>query len=97
MEMEKRVSSDRDASVQPKQLVSVREDGLLVALRSKESNFEVPKHSDPPQDCAALHAVLAGGGLEARKEIFPVGELHENRVPFASRLHELTGSGGLRT
>src|SRR5439155_380458 len=82
-----RVSSHRDASVQPEQLVPFGEDALVIPFRPEETDLEVLEHPDSPQDRAALHVVLAGGCLEARKEVLPVREFHEHHVSFASRLH----------
>src|SRR5438128_2707498 len=73
------------------ELKLIREDGLLVALRSEEADLEVLQHSDSPEDGAALDIVLPGGGFEAWEEVVAVGELHDDRVAFLLRLHRLTG------
>src|SRR2546430_15321851 len=95
MEVEQRIPSQRDTSMQPEQLVSLGENGLVVAFRPEKSDFEVTQHSDSPHHCAALHVVLAGSCLEARKETFPARELHEHGGPLASRALEPTGPEGL--
>src|SRR3989454_1626674 len=90
MEMELRVRPHCDAPVEGQQFVALRERGLLVALRSEVPDLEVLEHPDPPDDRAALDAVLLRRGLEARDEVFPVREFHDDAVPFLFRLHRLT-------
>src|SRR2546428_4591643 len=91
VEVELRVGPHRDAPVEREELMPIREDGLLVALRSEVPDLEVLQHSDSPEDRAALDIVLPGGGFEAWEEVVAVGELHDDRVAFLLRLHRLTG------
>src|SRR5438477_112998 len=85
----------RNAPVQGEELVAIGEDGLVIAVRSEETDFEVSEHADAPEDRAALHLILARGRLQAREEIVAIREFDEDGVPFASRLHELTESEAL--
>src|SRR5436190_852342 len=64
--------------------VAMGEDGLVIAVRSEETDFEVPEHPDAPEDRAALQLVPARGRLEAREQIVAIREFDEDGVPFAS-------------
>src|SRR3989441_4251996 len=90
VEVELRVRPHRDAPVEGQQLVALGEGGLLVALRSEVPDLEVLEHPDSPDDRTALDAVLLRRGLEARDEVLPVREFHDDAVPFLFRLHRLT-------
>src|SRR5436309_14680254 len=96
MEVELRVRPHRNAPVQGEQLVTLREGGLLVALRSEVADLEVLQHPDLPEDGAALDAVLLRRGLEARDEVLPVRQFHDDAVPFLFLLHRLTACGAPR-
>src|SRR3989449_8846043 len=91
VEVEFGVGPHRDPPVEREEFVTIREDGLLVTLRSEVPDLEVLEHSDSPEDRAALDLVLPGGGLEAGEEVVAIGELHYDRVAFLLRLHRLTG------
>src|SRR2546425_13194126 len=82
MEVELRVRPHRDAPMEGEQLVTLREGGLLVALRSEVADLEVLQHPDSPDARAALDAVLLRRGLEAWDEVLPVREFHDDAVPF---------------
>src|SRR5213594_1161497 len=96
VQVELRVGPHRNAPVEREQLVTVREDGLLVTFRPEVPDLEVLEHPDSPQDRAALDLVLPGGGLEAREEVVAVGQLHDDGVAFLLRLHRLTARGAPR-
>src|SRR5256885_6111893 len=82
MEVELRVRAHRDAPVEGEQLVTLREGGLLVALRPEVPDLEVLQHPDSPDDRAALDAVLLRRGFEARDEVLPVRQFHDDAVLF---------------
>src|SRR2546426_9821375 len=82
MEVELRVRPHRDAPMEGEQLVTLREGGLLVALRSEVADLEVLQHPDSPEDRTALDAVLLRRGLEARDEVLPVRQFHDDAIPF---------------
>src|SRR5437016_14444398 len=69
VEVELRVRPHRDAAMEGQQLVTLRERGLLVALRSEEPDLEVLEHPDPPDGRATLDALLLGRGLGARSHV----------------------------
>lgn len=97
VEVEERISPERNAPMQGKELVAIREDRLIIAARAEETELEILEHADAPQDGPAFDPMLARGGLEAREEFLPIREFDEDRVPFAARLHELTASTALPT
>src|SRR3989475_6011748 len=82
VKVEFRVRPHRNAPVEGEQLVTLREGGLLVALRSEVPDLEVLQHPDSPEDRTALDAVLLRRGLEAWDEVLPVRQFHDDAVPF---------------
>jgi len=82
--VEGRISPKGNAPVEGEELVAIGEDGLVIAVRSEETDFEVPEHPDAPEDRAALQLVPARGRLEAREQIVAIREFDEDGVPFAS-------------
>jgi hypothetical protein len=48
MQMQRRIRPNRDGSVEAEQLVTIGKHGLLVPLRSEESDLEILEHPDPP-------------------------------------------------
>src|SRR5437773_10827057 len=92
MEVEGRISPKGNAPVEGEELVAIGEDGLVIAVRSEETDFEVPEHPDAPEDRAALQLVPARGRLEAREQIVGIRESDEHGVPLAPWCHPLTRS-----
>jgi hypothetical protein len=90
MEMEFRVGAHRNAPVEAEELVSIVHDRLLVSLRPKESNLEISEHPDSPEDGPALDRVFLRRTLDARKEIFAVGEFDQDSVALVPCLRRLT-------
>jgi len=88
--MELRLGAHRDAAVEAEELVSIVHDRLLVSLRPKESNLEISEHPDSPDDGAALDPMFLRRTLDAREEIFAVGEFDQDGVALVPCLRRLT-------